>query len=252
MKRIPQTLRHAALLAALCVPLMTIAQTKEVDPKADDVLRAMTTYMAGLKHFSVKAESTVEVVTTDGEKIQFIAPANLTVSRPDKLYADRKGDLVNQNFYYNGKTLTLYDVNSKSYATVPAPATVDAMLDFARDKLDVIAPGADLFDTRAYQQLNQDVKSGRYVGLAVVDGQRCHHIAYRGADVDWQLWVREGKQPLPCKYIVTTRDMTSAPQFSIRMSNWNLAAAAAASTFQFKPPAGAKPVDFMPLPAAKR
>ena len=67
MKRIPQNLRHAALLAALCVPLMTIAQTKEVDPKADDVLRAMTTYMAGLKHFSVKAESTVEVVTTDGD-----------------------------------------------------------------------------------------------------------------------------------------------------------------------------------------
>lgn len=252
MKSVYRNLTRGALACALTLPLAGFSQTPAgVEPKADEVLRAMTSYMAGLKHFSVKAENSLEMVTADGEKIQFIAPANLTVSRPDKLYADRKGDLVNQAFYYNGKTLTLYNVNTKHYATADVPATLDGMLDFARDRLDVIAPGADLFDTRAYTQLTQDAKSGRYVGMSVINGVRCHHLAYRATDVDWQLWVREGKQPLPCRYVITTKDVKGSPQFSTQLNGWNLNANVPASTFQFRAPAGAKAIDFMPLPAKR-
>ena len=127
-------------LAVACLPSTASAQPAGVDAQADAVFRSMTRYVAGLKQFSAKTENTLEVVTTDGPKIQFSAPATLTVSRPDKLRAERRGDIVEQAFYYDGKSLTLYNPDTKHYATVPAPANIDAMLDFARTKLDVIAP----------------------------------------------------------------------------------------------------------------
>ena len=145
--------RACAALAFACVPWIVSAQPAGVEAKADGVLRAMTTYMAGLKQFSAQTENSLEAVTADGQKIQFVAPASVTVARPDKLRADRRGDIVDQSFFYDGKSLTLYNPGSKVYATVPAPGTIDAMLDFARTKLDVIAPGADLIDTRAFEQL---------------------------------------------------------------------------------------------------
>lgn len=143
MKRISVSrICACAAFAFACAPWVAFAQPAGVEAKADAVLRAMTTYMAGLKQFSAQTENSLEVVTTDGQKIQFVAPASVTVSRPDKLRADRRGDILDQSFFYDGKSLTLYNPGTKVYATVPAPGTVDAMLDFARTKLDVIAPGS--------------------------------------------------------------------------------------------------------------
>ena len=238
-------------LAAACVPLSTSAQTAGVDAKADTVLRAMTTYMAGLKQFSAKTENTIEAVTTDGQKIQFVIPATLTVARPDKLMAERRSSLADQSFYYDGKTLTLFNPGSGYYATVPAPGNIDAMLEFAQTKLDVIAPGTDLVDTRAYAKLMQDVKTGTYVGLEAVGGQRCHHLAFQGAEVDWQLCVREGSRPLPCRYVITSKGMPGAPQFEMQVLAFDTNPTIAPGKFRFVPPAGAKPVDFLPVSPAR-
>jgi len=241
----------SAALAAVCFVHSASAQPAGVDPKADTVLRAMTTYMAGLKQFSVRTENSLEVVTAEGQKIQFVAPASLTVSRPDKLKADRRGDIVEQSFYYDGKTLTLFNTGTKHYATVPAPANIDAMLEFAQTKLDVIAPGGDLIDTRAYDRLMQDVKSGVYLGLVAVGGQRCHHLAYRGAEVDWQIWVREGTKPLPCRYVITSKGVAGAPQFTLQVLDVNTQPTIAADSFRFVPPAGARRVEFLPPTPAR-
>ena len=98
----------------------------------------MSDYVAGRQQFTVKAESSLEVVLTSGQKLQYDSPATLTVSRPNKLRAHRKGDIVDQEFFYDGKTLTLYNPKENLYATTAAPPTLEEMLDFARDKLDVV------------------------------------------------------------------------------------------------------------------
>lgn len=234
----------AAALASLFA-WQASAKPVDIDPKADQVLRAMTTYMAGLKQFSARTENTLEMVTQDGQKLQFIAPASVTVARPNKLFGERRGDIVNQQFFYNGKTLTQFNPDTKLYATVPAPATLDAALDFARDELDIIAPASDLLDTRAYDRLMQQTKSGSYLGVVSVGGQRCHHLAYRANSVDWQIWVREGDQPLPCRYVITSTDVVAAPQFTIQFNQWELAPKIAAEIFDFTAPAGAKAIEFL-------
>lgn len=234
-------------IATICFASLANAQSSGVDPKADTVLRAMTTYLGGLKQFSAQTENTLEVVTTDGQKIQYSSPVSVTVARPNKFFAERKGDIVDQAFYYDGKTLTLYNPGTKHYATVPAPANIDAMLEFAQTQLDVFAPAADLFDTRAYEKLMQDVKSGLHLGMVSVGGQRCHHLAYRAADVDWQVWVREGDKPLPCRYVITSKDIAGQPQFAVQIVKWDTAPKVAANRFTFVPPSGAKAVEFLPV-----
>lgn len=236
----------ACLVLTAGLPGAASAQPAGVEPRADAVLRSMTAYLSGLQKFSVTTENTLEVVTTEGQKIQFTAPATMTVARPDKLVAQRRGDIVDQTMYYDGKSLTLYNQSSRQYATVPAPATLDAMLDLAYERLDLVAPGADLIDTRSYARLMQDVQSGVYLGTAVVAGQRCHHLAYRAIDVDWQLWVREGDKPAPCRYVITSKTVVGAPQFAVQILKWDTSPDVSAARFRFVAPQGAKSIQFLP------
>jgi hypothetical protein len=114
-----------ALAAAAVLPQAAPAQPAGIDPQADKLLKASTTFLAGQKRFSVETRNTIEVVLTSGQKLQFGNASTAWVQRPDRLRAERKGDLVDQLFLYDGKSLTLYNPGQKYYATVAAPGTLD-------------------------------------------------------------------------------------------------------------------------------
>jgi hypothetical protein len=234
-----------AMIGIAGLPASSQGQTATIDPRADQILRKMSDYLTGLKQFSVQTENTLEVVLRSGEKIQYINPAEALIRRPNKLRADRKGDIVNQEFCYDGKTLTLYQKDHNYYAMVEAPPTIDETIDFARQSLNVYAPGGDLIYTNAYDVLREDVISGFYVGMSVVGGVKCHHLAFRGNEVDWQIWVEEGDKPLPKKFIVTSKWMTGAPQFTVTIKSWNLSPKITEDMFIFKPPKDAQKIDFI-------
>ena len=220
-------------------------ETSGIQPEADKLLRNMSEFIAKQQKFTVTAENSLEIVLKSGQKIQYTAPASLQIKRPNQLRASRKGDLVDQDFYYDGKTLTLFSPENGFYATSAAPATIDQTIDMARDKLDVIAPGSDLIYTDSYKMLTQDAVSGFYVGKAVVGGVTCDHLAFRGNEVDWQIWIQEGSKPLPKKYVITSKRVPGEPQFTVYINSWNLAPKLSDATFVFKPPKNAMKIDFL-------
>jgi hypothetical protein len=237
----------ALAAAALAWPVAALAQTAAVDPEALKMLRRSTDYIASTKQFSLDNDSSIEVVLNTGQKLQLDHRVALTVQRPDKMYAERVGELISQSFSYDGKSLSVNLPDQKVYATATVPPTIDGMLDMARDKLDVVAPGADLVYANAYQRLTDGLTSAFVVGKAFVGGARCDHIAFRNAEVDWQIWIQDGDLPLPRKFVITSKRMPGSPQFSSTLSNWNLAPNVSAATFAFTPPAGAQRIEFLPV-----
>ena len=126
----------------------------------------------------------------------------------------------------------------------------DAMVDYARDSLDIVAPAGDLITIDAYDRLTADATSGFVVGKSVVDGVRCDHLAFRSGAVDWQIWIEDGDKPLPRKYVITSLDIPQAPQFAQVMSNWSTDTAFKAEHFEFTPPSGSRAIRFLPVGAA--
>ena len=225
------------------------AQPAGIDPQAEKLLRRMSDYLASRQQFTAKAESTLEVVLTSGQKLQFDSPATLEVSRPNKLRAHRRGDIANQEFFYDGKTLTLYNPKENLYATAAAPPTIDEMLDFAREKLDVIAPAAEFLYKNAAEKMLKEATSGFVVGPSVAGGVKCTHLAFRGGEVDWQIWIEDGDKPLPRKFVLTSKKVAGEPQFTVVIRNWDVAPKLANAEFNFTPPKGAKKIEFLQLTA---
>jgi hypothetical protein len=238
--------RWCAVVVVAGFALAAHAQPAGIDPEARRLLKASTDFLAKQQRFSADTRITLEIVLKSGQKIEFNHTARQSVQRPNKLRAERTGDLVNQVFVYDGKSLTLYNPQDKVYAQVAAPDTLDGMLDFARTKLDIVAPASDLLYKDAYDILMDGVTDGLVVGKAVIEGVRCEHLAFRAPHVDLQVWVQEGSQPLPRRFVITTRDLPNAPQFAVTITRWNLKPEFGAQTFSFTPPAGAKRVEFLP------
>jgi hypothetical protein len=115
-----------------------------VDPAALQILKSMTDYMDGLKQFSVAVESEIEDLHSSGHRVDYDLKARVTVKRPNKLLAVRTGETMSQSFFYDGKTLTLYNPVEKIYATQPAPETLEGAVTLARETIGIVFPAADL------------------------------------------------------------------------------------------------------------
>jgi hypothetical protein len=223
---------------------------KEIDPKADKILHRMTDYLAGLKTFSVNNSIVDEIVTKDGQKIQMAADLKVLINRPDqmkseKISADTDGG-GNLLFVDDGKEMTLYCKSNNTYATLKSPPNLDATIEEIRTKHNIDAPGADLLFSKSYDVLTEQVTSGQYIGPETINGISTHHLAFKGEEVDWQIWIQDGNEPLPMRYVITTKTVKNHPEFTVNFSNWHSKEKVGAYDFKFVPASGAKKVNEFP------
>ena len=218
-----------------------------VNPDADEILRAMSNFIGNAKAFSVAADISNEVITQEGQKLQFNSSATAVVERPSHLYVTRHGGFVDAQMFFDGKLLTIFGKNANAYAQKPIAGTLDDALVALESGLGISLPGGDLLIANPYAVLSSGITSSGYYGTEIVGGVESHHLAFRTAKVDWQLWVKAGAEPLPMKYVITTKFMTGAPQYSVQFSNWNLKPAIAANQFNFVAPKGAQKLDTIPV-----
>ncbi|MGQ3214530.1 DUF2092 domain-containing protein [Shinella sp.] len=238
--------RAAAMVGAVLAVALSGAPARSqsaIDPDADAILHAMTEQLKALKEFSAEYDTDHEVVTTDGQKLQYSASGTIALSRAAGFLVTRHGPYADTEVRFDGKVISLYGESLNVYAEVesPGPSIDEAVHEF-RISTGLDAVGADLLAADPYPVLTEGVVAGSLVGTAFVGGVESDHLAFRNETVDWQLWVSKGDRPLPVKYLITTKWVTGAPQYTLRLRNWSTGPVDTKG-FSFTPPADAKKLD---------
>ena len=235
-----------AVLVFCPVQSFSQGETPVIEPMADQTLKQMSEYMKSLQKFSFHIENTTDLVLVSGHKMQVGSAVDVSVRRPDRLKADVKGDLRSQEFFYDGKTITLFGRGVNYYATMDAQSTIEAAFDSARERFGLVAPGGDLVYRNSYDVLTESVNSGYYLGLHNVHGVECHHLIFTQDNIDWQIWIENSKTPLPRKLIINEKWVAGGPQFTAILSNWDLSPQLKDNLFTFVPPGKAEKIEFLP------
>jgi hypothetical protein len=243
----PETFLRAKICATLGAAAMAVLLLAAPSAaRADDavmILKAMTDYLGSQKSLSASFDSDIEIITPELQKIQFASSGQMKLSRPDKLRVRRTGGYADVELVYDGKTISVYGNNAKSYVQADLPGTVDQMIDAIQSRSSVGMPGTDLLLSDAFGELMAGVLDGKHIGLGVVDGVECEHLAFRDSDTDWQIWIETGAKPVPRKYVITSKTLAGAPQYTLLIKDWKTDAFTDPDTFVFKAPAGATKVD---------
>jgi hypothetical protein len=235
------------VVAITAVPVSAQEQAPKIDPVAVQLLQEMTDYMVALEQFSVHTQNNYEDELVSGQRVDYDVSANVLISRPDKLYAERTGEQLSQVFYYDGKTLTLSNPNDEVAASEPAPGTIEEMLDYTREELGLYVPIADLVYRNAFVLLTENVSSAIVLGKTDIGGVSCQHLAFSRPDVDFQVWVADTEQPLPCKYVVTDKSTPALISTTSVMSDWDFKPSVSGDSFSFVPGEETVAITFLPL-----
>jgi hypothetical protein len=225
----------AGTILTMGVSFMPNARAENGD--ADKLLKAMSDYVASQNTLSVTFDSDIEVITSSLQKIQFTSSGQVQLSRPDKLRATRTGGYRDIEIVFDGKMLTVNNKDAKDYAQIDAPGTADKLIDVLRDQYGVVAPGADLLLPNVFDVMMADVLEGAVIGKGVVDGVECDHLAFRNMETDWQIWIESGARPIPRKYVITSKGIGEAPQYTLRIKEWKTDVPADAFAFKADPAA---------------
>ena len=237
----------SALALALLLVSAPSSDARAGEAEAKQLLKAMSDYLAAQKFISFGFDTNFEVVTKDRHKLLLASSGTIDLRRPDKIRATRTGGFANVEMIFDGKTLTMLGKNANLYTQVDVPGTVDNLIDELREKLHRPIPGADLLSSDVYEQLMSEVVEAKDLGSGVIGGTECDHLAFRSKDVDWQIWIAQGERPYPCRYLITSKTVDQAPQYSIQIRDWKSGAEVGAGDFGFSNPTNARRIDSQEL-----
>ena len=223
------------------------APVDDIDARADRILRDMSEYLQKAREFTFHADVTYDEVRSSGQKIQYGGASDVSVRRPDGLHAKFDGDHRNSRTFYDGKTFTIHDAATDLYSITEVPPKIDDAVDLILDKYGFTVPIADFVYADPYAILIENVQSASVVGVHAVAGTPCHHLAFTQETIDWQIWIAAGPEPTPRKLVITYKNEPGSPQYTARMSNWELQPKLPENVFTFQPPPDASQIDFLPI-----
>jgi hypothetical protein len=235
----------AAMALIIGIGMASGAMADEGDAKR--LLKAMSDYLAAQETISFGYDTNLEIVTKDHQKLLLASSGMIDLSRPDKIRATRAGGFANVEMIFDGKTLTVLGKDANLYTQAEAPGTLDHLVDELRNKYHKPVPGADLLLSNVYDVLMADVIDVKDLGSGMIGGTECDHLAFRTNEVDWQIWIAQGKQPYPCRYVITAKNVDQGPQYSVQIRDWKTGSEVTADDFGFKNSTNAKKIDLKEL-----
>lgn len=236
-------LSAVCLAVAVAAGAASAADNPSIEPRAERIMMAALENLHSAKSYTFRGETANDIQLPSGLRIEFMGTVQGAVRRPDRAWSSNEGEDRSKANWYDGKTFTHYDRTNNSYGVWQAPATIDELFDDIKEKLGFTPPMAPLMRGAINQEVLKGVRSGFYVGEAVVNGVPCSHVAFQAENADWQAWV-DKVVPAIRRLVIVYKNLPGTPQFTVTFTEWNFNAALPDSVFVFDPPPGATKVEF--------
>jgi hypothetical protein len=237
--------------AAQSAPAPTTA-AGTIDPLAITALKAMGDYMKSLKSFEIRSKASIETNMEDTDLKVTLGLDNIyRVQRPNAFFIELRSDRQFRQFYYNGKSFTVSVPRQGFYSVVDAPPTIAEVVDDLYEKYGVSLPLSDIFTWAEDGAPTDGIRSAVRVGYAKIGGVDTDQFAFRGDDLDFQVWIARGAKPLPMKISIVDRSSAVRPSYSAELT-WDTAVKFTPASFAFKPPSGASKIQMAKLDSAEK
>ena len=205
------------------------------------VLQRTCDFLGGLTSFTAVVDATMDRYLETGDKVPVSGLRVIRVQQPDRMAVDLTGTAQDQRMVYADGTLTVVDRRDGRSTSFDLPSRIEDAIPDLQEKRNIQMPFGDLLQRDAFDALSIGVKSAEYVGEVKLGEADCQHAAFSQEDLDWELWVKTGDEPLPMKISVTYKTAPQRPRFTWTCLAWEVNQAQPADAFAVERPEAMPP-----------
>jgi hypothetical protein len=216
------------------------------NPDARALMLDMAHFMARAPGLRVAMRSSYDAIQADGERVEFGERRQILMQRPDKLRVEvERSDGERGGFVFDGSWITAFNASDNVYARVKKPGSLDQALVYMVRDLQATIPLARMLTTGFAEYVDKRVKSATFVEECTLFEVPTNHVTAQSDEVDLQLWIAKGPEPLPRRVVITYKNARGQPQFRADLYDWSVAPKADVAAFTFVPPAGAEQITYL-------
>jgi hypothetical protein len=215
-----------------------------LEARAIELLKATGKRLAATRSMSFTAVASYENPSRFGQPLLYTTKSEVLLQRPDKLRVITPGDGPASEFYYDGKTLTVYSPGENFVSIADAPPTIDSALEAVYHSAAIYFPFTDMIVADPYQDIADGLTLAFYIGQSsVVGGTTTDMVAYESDGTFIQLWIgADDKLPRMARAVFLNDP--SGLRHQVEFSNWQLDINVPADAFAATQAASATPIPF--------
>jgi hypothetical protein len=238
-----------------------------LEPRAVDMLQAMSARLAAARSLSFTAAASYEYPSRLGPPIVYTMRYDVLLQRPNLLKVVVPGDGPASEFTWDGKEMVAFAPAENLVAVAAAPATLEGALKQAFDSAAIYFPFTDLLLPDPYAAISPGAILAYVIGPSgIVGGVKTEMLVWASNEVFLQIWLGT-EDKLPRRIRAQFRADPKGLRHDLELSQWQLDGNLAADTFSTtkaktglpmafatpgrKVPLGAKPVALGRKPVAK-
>ena len=223
---------------------VAIGAENQRDEKAINTINQMIAYTSALDKVIITADVSTDAGLDAGLIVSNPAELTIKFDRPGSMHMKRFDGINTTEIVIHEGNLTVYNSENGFFARADVPEDIEEAMQFAMEKYDVDTPLSELFFSDATQALMAEQDTVLYLtDKSRVRGTDCHHLAIRGDEIDLQLWVTEGANPVPKEIMMTMKWVGGSPR-STAVLDWETVSEFEPGTFEFSAPEGAQEIPF--------
>jgi hypothetical protein len=212
-----------------------------------EILVHMTDFIVAAPAFTVIGDNGNEELQDDGQMLEFGAHLALTIQRP--LQANLRIDIrngANATLILDGEAISVFSVkdNMYIYDTTHQPGDINTSLNLLAAQFGVPRQLGFFLSKDLTASLSR-AKSGYLVGESNIAGVLCDHLALRNDDLDVQIWIEKGNQPVPRRIVITHKELQGRPRVWVNFTEWDFSPELSEHIFTHSPPRDAERVEFL-------
>ncbi len=191
-----------------------------IDPQASEILQNMSYFLGSKDQYTFKAEVMFDQIINSNRKIQYSAEEKVYMKKKGNLTIEYVSDLGGYKLWFEEGRVTILELPTNLFSITTLPATIDQALKKLKEKYNFTPALSDFLFINTYRVLTAKVQSGSYYGTSKVFGVRCDHLAFVQQDIDWQIWIENGRRQIPRKLVITYKNLPGSPQFIAILRDW--------------------------------
>lgn len=254
---------QVGFVLALGTGCANLDQTTQDEPAGTDTARAeqagqteqalatlarMSKFLSSQPTLRFEADIQYDAVQRSGQKVEFGSQRKLAFARPNHVRVDvSHWNGEEELITFDGHHLSATLLGRRVFASREFEGTGAEALELLVDEHGLAAPLADLLRRDLASEIADRVISARHLRTVTIGGLLCDHLAFRAERIDFQLFIRQGDEPFPVRFIIDYHTEAGSPQFRAQLRDWDVAADLPDSLFRFLPAVGAQRIPFREL-----